>query len=350
MPEMSLEVQSVLGMVDAYLQWKDQNGEPRGYEKYHPSAWGHCLRLMQYQRYSERGYIPTPPDPHQAHICRVWGNGHGMHDRWREYFTDIGVLRGYWTCTNPLCKAFDDNGNYDNSSTIKDVIADPHTWLKDRRSYGRDNLQGAFKPDKCVCGWERFKYDEINVVNSELNFHGHADMILDYHSPQFDPEKYMRYVQNASWTLSDLPQNPVVVDMKSINHYDFQEVAKGNPDKHYLVQLTIYANLLNCSYGILIYENKNNQRVAPFKVEKNENTWWPRICQQALLMNQMVEVEDEEGNIHHLLPPPRYSSRDSKGCGYCPYKDTCHISEIWETDTFNEQRKDFYGELLDDHI
>jgi len=341
------DIQSVIGLVDCYLKWKDENGESRGFERYHPSAFGKCLRLMQYQRYSERGYIPTPSDPHEPSLCRIFGNGHSMHDRWREYFEELGVLKGYWTCTNPLCGAHDDSGNYDNQTTVKDVIAEPKVWMKRRRKHGKGLLNGSYKPSVCNCGWSRFKYDEIDVDAPELNFRGHADMILDFDTPNFDPEKYIKYkTKSYDFNLDLLPKTPIVVDMKSINHYDFQEVAKGNPHDYYQVQLALYCNVLKCGYGILLYENKNNQRTACFKVPRAEGTWWPEIVRQATIMNEMVEVEMPDGSIDHLLPPPRPSSLDSKECSYCVYKDMCAESGVWDDPNLNAKRLDFYGKLL----
>lgn len=343
---MPLEVQSVIGLVDCYLKWNDENGDPRGYERYHPSAFGKCLRLMQYQRYSERGYIPTPEDPHEPNLCRIFGNGHSMHDRWQRYFEDLNVLRGYWDCTNPLCGAYDDEGNH-TGATIDDVMKEPKKWMKKRRRHGRDQLQGCFKPERCVCGWERFKYDETTVHSDELNFHGHADLIIDFTSPKFDPDKYMKYRTDAyNFDLESLPKRPVVVDMKSCNHFDFNEVAKGNPHDYYQVQLMIYANMLDCEYGILIYENKNNQRTACFKIPRAADTLWPEVVRQAEMLNDMVEVEMPDGSVNHLLPPPRPSSLDSKECKYCIYKDICADSGVWEDPELHQKREAFYGKLL----
>ena len=341
------EVQSIIGLVDCYLRYQDENGDPRGFERYHPSAFGKCLRLMQYQRYSERGYIPTPADPHEPFLCRIFGNGHSMHDRWRQYFEDLGVLKGYWTCTNPLCASFDDEGNYDGKSTIQDVLSDPKSWMKRRRKHGKGILQGSFKPERCVCGWEKFKYDEIDVAAPELNFMGHADMILDFSTPKFDPDKYAKYRSKLySFDVDLLPKGPIVIDMKSINHYDFQEVAKGNPHDYYLVQLMIYANVLQCDYGVLIYENKNNQRTTSFRVDQSADVQWPEVVRQATIMNDMVEVEMPDGSVDHLLPPPRPLSIDSKDCSYCVYKEMCIESGVWEDPELNSKRLEFYGKLL----
>jgi hypothetical protein len=336
------EVSSVIDLVDTYLKWTAATAPDRGHERYHPSAWGQCLRKMQYQRYVERGWLTAAPEEHAPFLLRIFGNGHSMHDRWRSYFEGLGILKGYWKCQNPACAFVDKNGNIDNSLKIDDLMADPGHFLKLRREYGRDELHGVFRPEKCVCGWNKFHYDEISVVDEQLNFYGHADMILDF--SRFDPDKLSKVPQ--SYKIADLPNKPVVVDMKSCNHFDFQEVAKGNPHSYYEVQLMVYANILKCDYGILIYENKNNQRTAAFRVDRNEDTLWPQIRQQAIDMNDMVEVIDENGQVHHLLPPPRPAFQDSKDCSYCQFKDICHASSIWEDPELQKKRKEFYGDLI----
>lgn len=337
------EVMSVMSLVDAFLKWESVNGPPRGHERYHPSAFGKCLRQMQYQRYNERGWLgEVPEESHQAFLLRVFGNGHSMHDRWRSYFEGLGILKGYWKCMNPTCGFYDDNGNLDKTLSVNDLRADPGRFLRMRREYGRDQLQGSFRPEQCVCGWNKFHYDEISVVDDELNFYGHCDIILDF--SRFNPDVIKGI--KTDFNFQDLPTKPVVVDMKSINHFDFQDVAKGNPHDYYEVQLMIYANVLQCEYGILIYENKNNQRTASFRIDKHADTKWPQIREQAILMNQMVEVEREDGTIDHLLPPPRPSVQDSKDCSYCQFKSICHASPIWEDAEFQKKRKEFYGSLL----
>ena len=333
------EISSVIGLVDTYLLWNNENNNHRGFEHYHPSAFGRCLRLMQYQRYAERGLVEPHPKPSEPFLIRTWGNGHSMHDRWRSYFEDIGVLRGYWVCMNPLCSATSDNGEINTSITAAD-LKDPGKWIKSRRVYGKDELQGCFKPEKCICGWKKFHYDEINVTSKELNFIGHADLILDF--SRLNPDRFAGVRQ--MYKIEELPKNPIVIDMKSCNHYDFQDVAKGNPHDYYIIQLMIYANILQCDYGVLIYENKNNQRTAAFKVERKPELW-EQICRQAKEMNEMVEVADEDGNTLNLLPPPRPKSKSDKECDYCAFQDICHNSSIWADPELASKRKEFYGDL-----
>lgn len=336
------EVRGVMGVVDTYLRWSNVNQSPRGHEHYHPSAFGNCLRQMQYLRYQERGWVQGSKDNPEPFMIRVWGNGHSMHDRWRSYFEALGILKGVWVCTNPTCGFCDDNGIVEQTLNLNSLISDPGLWMKKRRVYGKDVLQGVFRPDKCICGWNRFRYDEISVIDKELNFYGHADIILDF--SRFDPGVFDGF--KLAFDLKDLPTGNVVVDMKSINHFDFQDVAKGNAHAYYEIQLNIYANVLKCDYGILIYENKNNQRTAAFRIDKSEDTIWPDIQRQAILMNEMVDVTDDDGNVHHLLPPPRPSLKESKDCNYCLFKTQCHDSSIWDDPELQKKRLEFYGKTL----
>ena len=342
MPDYSSpEVCAVSGLIDTYLRWKNAQ-ENRGYERYHPSAFGKCLRFMQYQRYCERGYIPWPLDEKKPDTLRIFGNGHSMHDRWRSYFEGLGVLRGYWRCENPLCAAFPDSGLPD-PADLKGFQSDPDHFYRNRRWYGKDNLQGCFKPEKCVCGGTQFHYDEILVKSEELNFYGHCDMILDF--SRFDPSKFAGVRQ--SYLPEALPTSPIVVDMKSINMFDFPDVQTGKEEhKDYLIQLTIYANILNCDYGILIYENKNTQKVHSIKVEKNSDIWFEQVKKQARQMNEMVDVIGDDKKVYHLLPPPRPTKEDCDECTWCPFRSRCLSSGAWDDPDLAEKRKEFYGDLL----
>jgi hypothetical protein len=338
------EVTALLGLVDTHMRWKNANQPPRGHDRFHPSAFGKCLRLMQYQRFEEHGLIKGQPETPEPFLIRIWGNGHSMHDRWREYFEDIGVLKGYWQCDNPACCAYEDNG-YINPDALEEMKADPAEYLRRRRWYGKGELQGAFKPEQCVCGWNRFTYHEIDVEDKEMNIYGHADMILDFSN--FDPARYSGV--QCSFLPEYLPTEPIVVDMKTINHFDYQNVAKGEAHDYYDIQLKLYANILKCAYGVLIYENKNNQRCCAFKIDPASDTVFPELVRQAKAMQEMFAVIDEDGNVHHLLPPPRPIHKESKDCTYCGYREICHASPIWDDPDLAQKRKDFYGNLLSDH-
>ena len=65
-----------------------------------------------------------------------------MHNRWTQYFEDIGILRGAWKCGNPLCRLVDDSG-----MCLESVELEPIMDAGKSRVYGRDEQQGIFKPE-----------------------------------------------------------------------------------------------------------------------------------------------------------------------------------------------------------
>jgi len=168
-------------------------------------------------------------------------------------------------------------------------------------------------------------------------------MILDF--SRFDPSSVAGV--EILFNIENLPKNPVVIDMKSINFFGYKDVAQGNPHHYYLIQIMIYANILDCEYGVLIYENKNDQKSCAFRINKSE-ALFQLVCEQAKEMNEMVEATDEHGNIHHKLPPPRPTSKESKECEWCQYRKICHNSKVWDLPDLLELRQEFYGDLLDD--
>jgi len=285
------DIRAVMGVVDTFLRWRSSNGPPRGFEIYHPSAFGKCLRCMQYLRYAERGYIQVEEECHESKLLRLFDKGHNMHDRWAKYMEAIGVLRGYWKCAN----------------------------LKCGQIFGKDDPLGCFKPERCEsCDCNKFHYNEVSVVDKELNFYGHADMIID-----FSVLKEDRFGDiTKAFSMESLPKNPFVIDMKTCNDFKFKKILQHGPSLDYRVQLTIYANLLPVEFGLLIYENKNNSDTAAYKIEKNTDTVFKLIRRQAKSMNEMTDLK--------LLPPPRPLNKDDYECSKCGCKNICHNSKIWD--------------------
>lgn len=319
------EVTNIINVLNTYLKWKNLNGPPRGYQKYHPSSFGACLRKAQYQRYEEKGLLKVEKEDMEPKTLRIFDTGHSMHARWAKYFEEIGVLRGYWECSNPFC------GNYDDSGNVK---ADVTTKSKPR-FFGKDNIIGCFKPEKCNCGNKDFEYHEITVHNDEFNFHGHCDQILDF--SKFDPSVFEKgNPVEVLFKVSDLPKKPIVLDMKSINSFGFKSKLEKGPSLVYRTQLVIYCNILDLEYGVLIYENKDDSSTKIYKVDRNPDMW-EIIKSQAKKLNLMASDT--------LLPPPRPTSKEEYDCRYCEFKSICHKSKVWDDPELAEKRLKFYGIL-----
>lgn len=318
------EVTNIINVLNTYLKWKNLNGPPRGYLMYHPSSFGSCLRKVQYQRYTDMGLIRVEKEPIEPKSIRIFDTGHSMHARWAKYFEEIGVLRGVWECNNPSCKMYDDNG----------VLSIKHdAKIEKPRKFGKENKLGCFKPDKCRCGSQDFSYHEITVHHDELNFHGHCDQILDFSNFNSDMFRQGNAV-DVLFKHEDLPQKPIVLDMKSINSHNFKAKLEYGPSLVYRTQLVIYCNILDLDYGVLLYENKDDSATKIYKVDRNPEMW-EVIKNQAQIMNEMSQDK--------LLPPPRPLSQTDTDCRYCEYQSICHNSMIWQDPDLAQKRLKFYG-------
>ena len=75
-----------------------------------------------------------------------------------------------------------------------------------------------------------------------------------------------------------------IVELKSINDKGFKALITDPKTDHYL-QLQIYLNILNIEHGIVLYENKNDQQVKCFEVNKNAEVWEQLISKCYKIMN-----------------------------------------------------------------
>ncbi len=328
------EVTSMMNLIDTYVRWKTYSqSNNRSYEYYHPSEWGNCLRMQQYKHYAWKGLIDVTPMPIDSQKQRLFDKGHNMHSRWSSYFDDIGnVLMGRWKCKNPLCFSCDDDGQY--KKLDKKII---EKMLKENRSRIYGSEEPVFKPKKCVCGSCEFDYLETTVFSPELNIKGHADLVLNCDNLLEERFDGVRITYNKDF----LPINgkKVVGDMKTIgsNSWNTQLKRKG-AHKKYIIQLTIYVHILDCDYGIIMYENKDNSEMLWYQVKKNYK-WWEVIQDQA---RQMIRMSSKR-----KLPPPKYDSKTNYACKYCEFKDLCHKSKVWDDPKkLEESRKNFYKYLL----
>ena len=311
------DVNSITGFFDTFIQYKQRNDPPRSYAHYHPSEFGKCLRKAQYSLYADMGLIEVDKEPNRPQLQRIFDTGHSMHDRWAKYAEEAGVLRGVWCCANPKCGSFDDDGKYNEELRNKS------------RVYGRDEKHGCFKPEVCLCGNRRFHYWEASVDSKELNIKGHVDMILDFSKINKDSFKGIA----QAFDLDELPKTPVVIDMKTANSNSFKKVSFQGPHDYYITQLTIYAHLLECEYGVLIYENKNDGAINAFKVPIDEDKF-ATITTQSMQLQKLVE--------HKQLPPPKPETKATYECKNCQFRKMCHSSKIWKDPNINKYRQDFY--------
>ena len=292
-------------LIDQFLSYKQNKPSDRSYKVFHPSAFGKCLRKMQYQKYVSEGMMDAPVQSVEPRMIRIWDTGHTMHNRWAQYMEELNVLRGVWKCANPLCN----------------------------KIHGKQEKIGIFKPAQCeVCKSKKFHYEEITIDHPGLNFHGHCDQVLDF-SNLCEEFKSSPQYQSLESLLQFLPDSPIVIDMKTIGKNQWSKLEKG-AHFYYVVQLTIYLHLLGLDMGIIIYERKDDSETRMFKVTRNDE-WWDVISKQSKLMMSMFEKK--------TLPPPRPQSKNDFDCKYCEFSSTCHESSIWNSPNLDDLRRRFYS-------
>jgi len=92
-----------------------------------------------------------------------------------------------------------------------------------------------------------------------------------------------------------------VIELKSIGASGFRALTTKPKDDHF-IQIQIYLALTGHEYGVLLYENKDNQRVKAFSVTKDNEVW-----------EQLV---DRCANIMAMKEQPSICT----GLRYCPCK------------------------------
>ena len=82
-----------------------------------------------------------------------------------------------------------------------------------------------------------------------------------------------------------------VIELKSIGASGFKALTKKPKDDHF-IQLQIYLALTGHEYGVLLYENKDNQKVKAFSVTKDNEVWEQLVdrCTNIMAMKEQPPV------------------------------------------------------------
>jgi len=81
-----------------------------------------------------------------------------------------------------------------------------------------------------------------------------------------------------------------LLELKTIKDEDFKEL-KETPKHEHLIQLQIYLNITNRDYGVVLYENKNDQNFKAFKVDRDEQVWQDILKRCEKIMSMTTEPE-----------------------------------------------------------
>jgi len=89
----------------------------------------------------------------------------------------------------------------------------------------------------------------------------------------------------ADFLLKHADYDKIGVELKSINDKGF-EALKNRPKREHTVQLQIYLHILKLPYGVVLYENKNNQKLKAFGMLPDPEIWAQILkkCEDVMLM------------------------------------------------------------------
>jgi len=252
---MSSKVEAIRELIKHEHQSRIDCNE-RDYSYFHPSEFYQCVRYIAYKYYGAKSTRKIKPD-----LQRIFDNGDHMHQRYTDYFDNIGILYGVWACKNPLCK----------------------------ETYGSEEKLGILKPsDKCKkCGCEEYEYVELEAEDKEHMMRGHMDGVLK------------------------IAEEFTVIDYKSMHSNQFSRLREPL-DKH-IIQLEIYLWLLDLKCGFLLYENKDSQKIKLFEVAYNEN----------LINKILTRVKTLREIVESKRLPKRPFEKDSTKCTACEFRTTC---------------------------
>lgn len=142
---------------------------------------------------------------------------------------------------------------------------------------------------------------ELSLKDPDLKVSGRSDAIIWNYLLEEDEE------EGEEITLEDVDGNIVyqgpnnyvlLVEFKSISENGFYKLPKTKPRQDHEDQLQLYFYLTGIQKGLIYYENKNNQAVREFIVERDEK----RIKEITDRIKRLVK-RAEEGDIPEAEEP-----------------------------------------------
>ena len=88
----------------------------------------------------------------------------------------------------------------------------------------------------------------------------------------------------------------IPIELKSINTAGFSKL-KGAKEDHY-TQLQIYLNLAEYPIGTVLYENKNDQKIKAFFVERDKEFWYMMV-RRCLNISNMKKPPEKCGGLFY---------------------------------------------------
>ena len=217
--------------------------------KFYPSSVGKCLRAIVYQM---QGYKAQEADARFLFIC---DNGTYFHERLEALFDTTGLL----------------------------IAPEVSFKMPELRLSGRTDA----------------------IIKNFLE-HESSNNIIKLYKEDKETQK-----QDLLYEGSD--NDIIIVELKSINDSGFNYLDRKGPKEAHVMQLMLYMHLTGIKQGMLLYENKNDQKLKEFFIGY-DSVLAEKIMKKIHLANKHVDEK--------TLPPKEYEPSDFE-CRYCEYRNLC---------------------------
>lgn len=280
----------VTAPLDRYLFEEANRPNDRAVNVNAPSQAGKCNRANYYMRmqYENDGTI----DPRTQ---RIFDNGSGVHERLQSYLLDMELLH---MDEVPLINdEFNIQGHTDGFLNLTDEVAileiksindNQFTQLKDAKE--EHKKQGLIY---LYCAEERRKWlhENYKTVEEFNASYGERYKYFEAH--------YQHMQGGRKYTREQKIRNEVMLNMLADN-------------------ILFYTNK-PLSKVIFLYENKNNQELKEYCVERNLTTEpiLEEVLEDYAYLNECCENKE--------LPPREGTSKSCTMCRWCDYKNECFI-------------------------
>lgn len=219
--------------------------------RFYPSSIGRCPRSVVYQML---GYIGTPKTGEDLLVLE---NGTWFHHRMEKLFKDMGILVA-------------------EELSIRDL-----------------ELKISGRTDAIIWDWDADV--EAESANVQL------------YRPPVGREKTPKLVYDGPEHLIKL------AEFKSIKASGFQKL-KTKPKPEHVSQLQLYFHLTGLTKGLLYYENKDNQDIKVYEVERDDE----------LIAQILADIRDLVAHAERGELPARPYQPIDMPCRWCDFRHICH--------------------------
>lgn len=282
----------VTGALDLYLTKQANKPNDRAVNVNAPSQAGKCQRANFYMRTQVEGDGGIDP-----RTQRIFDNGTYTHERLQSYMLDMGLL----ICDEvPLInEKYNIQGHTDGILDLDDEIA--VLEIKSINDHGFSSLKDAKEEHKqqgliyLYCLEERRKYLH-EKYKSRDDFFGESSL---KERTAYFASRYQHLKDGSKYTKEQKIQNEVNLNLVADD--------------------ILYDTESPITKVVFLYENKNNQELKEFVVERNVTT-------ESILTELLKKYEELNRCVADEVVPEREgTSKSCNMCRWCNYKNECWV-------------------------